>query len=433
MLKFSSLLCGLLVMVGHVSQAQNSGSSPYSRYGIGELNDSNGNVRNFGMGNLGVAMPSAFHVNFLNPALLYYNTRVTFEMAVTGEVKNIANSGGSQNAGNGGLGYLALSVPVNKSWRSAVGLRPFSVVNFRSYRETTVIGAPEQTRIIAGENGEGNLSEVYFANGVKIAKGLTAGVTGSYIFGVIDRDSYSILADSAGLARQESTVLNSRTNYSDVIFKAGVAYKYSINKDLNLNLGAIYGLEANVNYGSRTIQERRTPGGFVPTDRNFLGDSIESEATLPGYIQGGFSFDNGKSWSLGVEVTSRNWSSSTLNTGSSKFGNSYRVAVGGEYTPDPAAGNNYLKMVGYRAGVSYAKPAIEPNGNQIRDVAIHAGLTLPINAGVRGPDPYYSMINVGIAAGKNGTTESNLVRENYLRFMVGLSLNTLWFQKRKIE
>jgi hypothetical protein len=435
MYKISSLLGGVLMLVcAQFSQAQNSGNLPYSQVmDLGEVNDNTGNVRNFGMGGIGVSTPNSFSVNFLNPALLIYNNRVTFEMAVDGRVKNIANSEKSQTVGTAGLGYLALALPISKNWRSAVGLRPFSTVNYGSFSESTVLNDPNNTKVQTGYEGEGNISEVFFSNGIKIYKGLSLGVAGSYLFGVIDRNSYSVILDDAGTQQPERLISNNQSNYNGLMFKGGLAYRQALNKKVSLNLGGAYVLQHDLNVESRLVQERRDVNEQVIGEATPVGDTLSRKVTLPGQMRLGLSFDNNQSWVAGVEFSSRKWSDYTSETGQSGFADSYKVAVGGEYTPDASSLDSYLKRVSYRAGLSYAKTPINLKGTQINNTAVHAGFSFPIGSTPRPPEFNQSAINFGIAVGKNGTTENNLIRENYLQFNIGISLNSSWFIKPKID
>jgi hypothetical protein len=436
MYKFSSLLCSLFLIAGsQVSQAQSLGNSPYSKLGMGEVNTSTGTVRNFGMGNLGVSTPNAFSVNVQNPALLYYNGRVIFEMAVAGQTKNIQNSTTSENTSNASLGYIALALPITKSWRTAIGIRPYSSVNYNSSSQSTVPGSPEQINVITGNNGEGTISEAFFSNGVKIYKGLSVGVTGSYIFGGINRNAYSQLQDSIGQANPQRVVLSDQTNISDVIFRGGLSYRHAFNKKLNATVGAVYGLQSNVNYKRGVVQERRRAFDNYLIDSVSVSKRTSGEEVLPGFYEAGISFDNNNSWVVGIEYSARKWANyrSATSIKDPNLTNSTRIAVGGELTPDAASVNSYLKRVSYRAGFSYTKTPYMPNGNQLTDVALHAGITLPVGSIPRPPEYNQSFINLGVAVGRNGTTEGNLVRENYIRFMIGLSLNNSWFIKPKFD
>jgi hypothetical protein len=436
MYKISSLFGGLLLLLNvPFGQAQHLGNSPYSQQGIGMVNENTGNIRNFGMGNVGVSTPNTFHVNFVNPALLYYNSRVTFEMAAAGQVKNIASTEKSQTGGTASLGYLALAVPISKGWRAAVGLQPFSSVNYQSFSESTVAGDPNKTQVQTGAGGEGTISEAYFANGFKIYKGLSAGVSTSYLFGVIDRNASALLLDTATASRPERLVVNEQFSYGDFMFKGGLAYRQELNKKVSLNLGATYGLKTDLNYERRTVQERRRVDESV-IDQNALNDTTRSQATLPGILQLGLSLDNNRSWVAGVEFSSRKWSdfrSGTGKAGDESLADSYRISAGGEYTPDAGSMNSYFNRVSYRAGVSYTKTPINLQGTQLNDIAVHTGLSLPLGTTPRPPEYNQSAVNIGLAFGKNGTTANNLLRENYVRFNIGISLNSSWFLKPRID
>ena len=436
MYKISSLFCSILIFTGiQVGQAQNLGNSPYSKLGIGEINTTTGSLRNFGMGNLGVSTPHSFTINIQNPALLYYNSRVTFEVAAAGQVKNIANATRSETSGDAGLGYIALSLPVAKSWRTAIGVRPFSSVNYNSSSQDVVPNDPNHTGVLTGNNGDGILTEAYFSNGVRLYKGLTVGITGSYLFGGINRNAYTQLQDSAGLVNPQRVVISDQTNFSDVMFRGGIAYRHTFGKKLNATFGAVYGLKTDLNYRRETIQERRRVLDGAIIDAVSLGDSTRGHEVLPGFWEAGVSLDNNTGWVVGVEVGSRKWSGYRTGTGASdpNIGDSFRFAVGGELTPDATSVTSYLKRVSYRTGFNYTQSPYMPNGQQLNDMSIHFGATLPLGTVPRPPEYNQSFINLGLALGKIGTTENNLLRENYIRFMIGISLNSSWFIKPKFE
>ncbi|PIQ21194.1 MAG: hypothetical protein COW65_10570 [Cytophagales bacterium CG18_big_fil_WC_8_21_14_2_50_42_9] len=433
--KFSSLLCSILVLTGlQVSQAQNIANAPYSKLGIGELNNNTGNVRNFGMGNLGVSTPNSYFVNVQNPALLFYNSRVTFEIAVAGQAKKIESADASQNTSYTGFGYLALALPITKNWRTAIGLRPYSSVNYNTYSVGPVPGAPENINYISGNNGEGTVSEAFFANGLKIYKGLTVGVTGSYLFGGIDRNAYTQLQDTAGTSNPQRVILNERTNYSDVMFRGGLSYRQALGKKANVTAGLVYGLQTDLN-ATRRITQQRIQLADATTLSEVPLDSLKSQETIPGYIEAGLSFDNNRNWVIGAEFATRDWTTYRNLDGNANtnLANSYRVALGGELTPDASSVESYLKRVTYRAGFNYANTPIIIGGEQLTDMSVHFGATLPIGSVPRPPEYNQSFVNLGVALGRNGTTSGGLLRENYIRFMVGISLNSVWFIKPKFD
>jgi len=45
----------------------------------------------------------------------------------------------------------------------------------------------------------------------------------------------------------------------------------------------------------------------------------------------------------------------------------------------------------------------------------------------------YSMINLSLDAGQNGTTSKGLIKENYFILHINLSLHDIWFLKPKYD
>lgn len=350
-------------------------------------------------------------------------------MAVSGIVKNIANQSASQNTSNVSLGYLALAVPITKGWRSSVGFRPFSTVDYNTSSRSTIQNDPNNTPVLVGNSGEGNISEVFFSNGFKVYKGLTAGVGASYLFGVIDRNAYSIIDD--GTNAGEYAVLNEKFNISGLTFNSGLAYRQALGKKVNMNIGGTYGFQSDLNYDSRTQLQRRALSDNSQIANTPI-DSSRQQLTMPGFWQAGLSFDNNRTWVLAAELGTKKWTN-YRGFNSQNLADNYRFGLGGEYTPDPTSMNSYFKRVTYRAGVKYAKAPVQINNQQINDVSLTAGLTLPLGTAPRPPEYNQSVLNLGVAIGQRGTTEGNLIRENYIRFMVGLSINNTWFIKPKLD
>ena len=78
----------------------------------------------------------------------------------------------------------------------------------------------------------------------------------------------------------------------------------------------------------------------------------------------------------------------------------------------------------YRAGLRHENTGLIINNKSIEDSAVTFGLGLPISGS-------FSNVNLGMEYGRKGTKDANLIRENYINFIVSLSLNDKWFVKRK--
>lgn len=435
MYKLSRILLGAMwLFSGYQVAAQSLTNSPYSRLGIGELNTSSASIRNFSMGGAGVAAPNSAQINDINPALLFYNNFVTFEMGVAGELKQLANQDQRQILGDANLSYLALSVPIAKGWSAAVGLKPYSNVDYQTSSQENVQNSPGAAiHVLKAYEGEGGLSEAYFAHGVRIAKGLSVGVTGSYVFGTINNDASTVLRDTANPALSlQKTVFSTRTNYSDFMFKGGLHYRHSVKDKIFFSLGGVYGLAADLDGTRRTVLQRKSveTDGVLPGGETVLEDSIRGSVHIPQFLSIGLGIDNGKNWGAGLDFSSQKWSQFRPFRGLPDMIDAYRISLGGEITPNMASMDSYLQRITYRAGVSYARTPLVVDGTTVDDIAFTWGASLPVG---RLTAIQRSFLNLGFAVGRRGNLSENPIRETYLRFQVGLSLNNRWFIKRMVE
>ncbi len=103
-----------------LSKGQSALIDPYSRYGIGDVNNQTG-IQGFSMGNTGIALrgdsTSPFNINLKNPAACFYNRITTIEASVLYNNTQLTSQGLSQNTTNTYFGYFAIAMPVGKRCR----------------------------------------------------------------------------------------------------------------------------------------------------------------------------------------------------------------------------------------------------------------------------------------------------------------------------
>lgn len=430
MYKTLRVLIGLaLLCVAPAAQAQYIGNTPYSRYGLGEINTNLGNVRNAGMAGAGISAANSYQANLSNPALLYYNSITVFDMGIRGQVKTIDNGSQTQRDGNANLANLSLVVPISKRWSSALSLRPYSDVSYE-INAVVPLQANPRASVVQGYRGEGGLSEVNFSNGVRIAKGLTVGASASYIFGTITKEASSLIQDdSLSDLSSERVVYSERTRYHDFLFKGGVNYRQQLKEKLFLSVGGTYSFARQMNASRNNSYERRTIyDGII--DQNIMPDSTDGKVLVPQGWQAGIALDNGSNMTLVADFSTQQWSKFRNFEGEKELADSYRAAIGGEFTPDATAIGNYLQRITYRGGLYYGKMPYEVNGTQIEDKGVTVGFTLPI-----GRSSIYELyqLNAALGYGQRGTTSNGLIAEKYFQFSAGITINSRWFIKRRIE
>ena len=135
-------------------------------------------------------------------------------------------------------------------------------------------------------------------------------------------------------------------------------------------------------------------------------------------------------WDIGVDFNFTQWSGfnsapdADLNAGIGS--SSYKIALGGDYTPDINNIRNYFSRVTYRYGAYYGTDYLNLSGTQLPVYGITGGVSLPFRRTI-------SKLHLAADLGRIGTTGSNLLQETYFRFTLGVSFNDRWFIKRKYD
>ncbi|QKG54093.1 hypothetical protein [Hymenobacter sp. BRD67] len=372
-----ALLTAAATLFAGSALGQGLGNSPYSRFGLGDNTGNYGGVRQLGMGGTGLAAPNTVNVNDLNPALLTYTTRTTWEAAFNGQVQTVRNATSTNRVGSGTVGYLALAVPLNKRWAASAGLKPYSSVDYEATQLVPVNGDPT-SRGYAKYTGSGGLSQAYLASGLHVLRDLNLGGSAAYLFGTVNQgQGLAIIAPN--ITTQQLVVANEELRYSDFLFRASAHYRHQLNKDLTVNLAAEQTFQTNLKTHRLRTTEQQDANGAVINNTVQLSDDT-GNSTLPALSQVGLTVDNGRNWTASVDGSYQQWSRyqpySLLS--SQKLSNTWRVGAGGEFTPDPGSVEHYFQRVTYRVGLSVAQMPYAPLGTRLYDRAVHWGFSFPL-------------------------------------------------------
>jgi len=431
-LLLAALTAAPLLLAGS-ALGQGLGNSPYSRIGLGDLNGNLGGVRQMGMGGTGQAAPNTGNINDANPALLVYTPRTMFEAGFSGQYKSVRNATDSYRTGSITLAYLSLAVPINKRWSAAAGLKPYSSIDYQVTQTAAVNGDPFVLARRTFE-GTGGLSEAYFAHGIHVFRDLNIGGSASYLFGTLDQ------SNGTAISTQQTVVEREQLRYADFLMRASLHYRHKLGKDLNLNVGATQTFPTNTKVTRRRTLEQQdvNQSTIAGTTVNLLEDV--GRTYIPMLSQGGISVDNGRNYSVSVDAGWQQWAkyqgfADPLN---SPLGNTWRVAAGGEYTPDPGSVQHYFQRVTYRIGLNVAQMPYRPNGQVLYDRAVSWGFAFPLPTATSLES---TVISLGFMYGVRGNTDylygggtgGSNVRENYLRAQLGVTLSNRWFIKRRLQ
>ena len=397
------------------------GVTPYSSQGIGNVMNP-GLVHNQGMGGIGIGTGNGLNINYANPAMLYKNTLSAFDVALSFE--RITQRQGNEQAivNQGGINYGIFAFPVIAGrWSASLGVAPYSAVGYRITEETNANGNNSTVRQV--QEGSGGLNLASFSHGVRLYKNLALGVRLGYLFGAISETRSIFLADATGL----TSVYEDELYYSDVLVEPGLYFGQKIGKTSTLNLGVVYQPATQIRATRNVTFESQVPGSNAPIgpDQDTVPNQ-QRNVQLPQKIGAGISVDKYLKYTIGVDVSLQNWEEFQSYEGNNDgMSNSFAIAAGGQYIPDATSVDSYLSRVAYRLGFNYHNTPFVVSGRQISEFGINFGLSLPVSN--------LSSINMAFEVGNRGTTEQNLIRENFFKATLGITFNDRWFVRRKFD
>ncbi|MDN3491985.1 hypothetical protein [Winogradskyella bathintestinalis] len=438
MIKRFIVIC--ITIIGSAAFAQQGTGSPYSFYGIGSLKFK-GSVENRSMGGIGVYLDS-IHVNLQNPAA-YVSKNVEsypFEgesrpvkFAVAGTMSDVTlkSNSGEAETNSTIFDYVALSFPVGK-FGFGLGIMPFTSVGYR------LNDINDDDVLVNRYNGEGGVNRVFAGFGYQINDKLSIGVDFNYNFGNIQNTALQIEYPEEGNIVQYQTREYNRSDLSGLNLNFGVAYKTMVTEKLELSTTATFAPGSKLSSDNKrsfsTVSLDGTTlevtGVSQTIDVDLEADNLDkTDLTLPSTISVGAGIGEPKSWFVGAEYTYQNtsdFSNPVFSNQITAFENSSQISVGGFYIPQYNAFSGYYKRMVYRAGFNFSNTGLVVKDESIKEFGISFGLGLPI-----GNRSLFSNANLGLELGKRGTTDQNLIQENFVNFNVSLSLNSSWFKQKK--
>lgn len=427
---FSVLVASLITVISTQIFAQGTGNSPYSAVGVGELVP-NAFAANLAMGGTGVSYGNIVYINNVNPALLVKKQYTAFDVGLNSQYKRLSSGSASQRDFGMNLNYLSLALPAHKNWTMGLTFQPYTSVDYESRFVRTITNSEKQAE--TRYSGKGGISKASFSNGVRIGKYLYVGLETAFYFGSISKDTTSITEYTiSGVTEANHLKFTERTSVGGSGLKLGAAYQQPINKKWQLNIGATYEksnrLKADrLNNYQFLIESTGGNGPTIARTPDTLAQST-GNYTLPSKYAIGFSFESPLKWVFAVDYSRQDWGKfkNFDGTTSPNLTASSQLAFGLEHIPNIQS-TKYTNQIGYRLGFQTTKTPYLINNQQINDRSFSFGLTLPV--GKVSP----SFVTLTTILGRRGTTENNLIQENYTKIVLGFSLNSLWFQKVRID
>ena len=414
--KLKKLALVIFVFCGLSAVAQLGTSSPYSRFGLGDLQGNIFPVYN-ALGGGVTALSSTSSVNSSNPASYTSFKSNSFLFSTGGLHKTtlIQNLTDKQVANNSAFSHMTIAFPISSKLGASIGMLPFSNIGYTLNARDTAVNA---NMIYTGDGG---LSKVYFGGAYEPFKGFSLGMNASYLFGGLNRRKKLDYDDESFFDSRSNSSINLKGYY----YEFGLMYKMELVNEKVLS----FGLTANNNSSLRAKRTNivETISGTNETVKDTTSNIVEwGEVNLPKYISAGLMYRAGEKWLLIADYSIQNWADYTLLGESDDLSNSMRLSAGLQYTPEFNSVTKYYKRMQYRLGANYSNTPLTLNDTQLKEMSVSFGFGIPVKKS-------RTKYDISLTLGQRGTTDNNLIKEQFIKFGLSVSYDGIWFVKRKYD
>ncbi|MBK7309934.1 MAG: hypothetical protein IPI93_03855 [Sphingobacteriaceae bacterium] len=482
----------LFAIISNVFFAQINTFSPYSRFGLGELNQTTFSHNQAMAGTCIAFKPDSLYpvmINTGNPASYALIKFATFEVGGNFVRSSFTTSLSSVYKWTTNFNYGSLGFPIRRKSGAAFGIMPYSNVG---YNMQSVNNEPNIGNVTYNYNGEGGFNKVFLGYGTmpfkerlmkfrkkQVNKELDSAYNisrGSYKF----KELMSEIASDFSIGANANYLFGSTLNYTDVRYPNSLTYFNTIREktvrinDFTGNFGiqtafTIDSVKAKKDTGNvvagrlkRGLSEKvKITFGYymalnntvkakydlvsynyflnntaiVPKDTVLKAIDQSGKITLPLEQGFGIGFKKGEKFNLVVDYAITDWSKFKMFEYANTLKNNMRTSIGFNYVPDKyvLGKGTYFKRTQYRAGAFYNSGYLDINKTLIKTYGVSAGLSLPV--GIRTGT---GLVNIGVQYGVTGTQNNGLIKENFLRVNFGFTFNStyledLWFRKFKYD
>jgi len=404
--------------------------SPYTRFGLGDL-ARGGLGQNLAMGGTGIAIHENNRINYLNPAAFSAmdSTSVFFDFGANTFHNQYMTEDYSNSWWNMNLHHVAFATSMGKYLGFSAGIVPFSSIGYNIKQEYNDYVTGDAMDVY--NKGDGGIMNFYLGTSVKLFDRIALGVSMNYLLGRLTRERFIEFPLSNRYSNASSL---ENFDLQHPVFSLGLQYREVIKDKFFFTLGGVYDLEANVGASLKYT----VTNNIYSTDATYLNDSvvldprytigqdtISNDFTIPPRIAVGLSLGIPGKLIITGDYIMQDWTG-VLSGDNYSLTNATSLHLGLEYIPDLEALRGYHKLMSYRLGGYHSNYYLNVNGYQLEDYGITFGVGLPVRS-------IKSSFNLAFTLGTRGTTNNNLVKENYGIITFNVTLHDLWFRKRRYD
>ncbi len=387
-------------------------SSVYSSIGIGDIQNSFSSM-SLGMGQTGAALALPDNIELINPATWYNLQRTRFNLGISYTGLMLKSNSGSGFNNFAQINGFTFAFPISHDLgiSAALGIIPYSSLNYKLVNNFTIPGSSDSYNLTY--TGKGGLSRTFIGASYKLPFGLGVGATLDYYFGNFDYNSTTSIYGASSSLNQYSKSLNpSGLGTTMGLVSPDLSSLVKLNKISDLRIGF------SVNY----LNYLRTDSLITSYTSSRTDTMMNGTANLkiPLRITAGLSFAINSKYLLSLDIASQPWENFAYgNQKTGELRNSLRMGAGFEYRPEIQMGASFWEQILWRAGLSYEQTQYKVNNTGINKMSVSGGLSIPFS--------YANYLDLDFEYAIQGTTSSNLVRENVFTFNLGINLGQIWF------
>ena len=391
------------------ADAQNGAPSAYTSFGVGRI-ENEATVKYQGMGGVGIALPTKYSINALNPAALgsIESEQMLIDIGLRSGYTEYEHDTESGSGLSGGLNNITLAFKSFKNIISSVNLTQYSSVGYNISSSDYIQGTTSE--IYKGYEGSGGLNKLGFSNAYVPFKNFSLGLEVSYIFGKLNKEE-NYYSDEIGgsLAVEYADFLQ------QICLKTGFQYKIPFKK-YDLFIGGTFSPETKFATSREVTTSSSSGAGIV--------EEVDADAyKIPATYGGGLGWVNKNGIKVALDYKFQNWANIDYSNTLASYKDSHRFSGGVEYKNKKSRrANPYL----WQLGGYYEDSYIEVKGRSLMDKGITCGVGIPMRS-------RNSYLNVSFNYGQRGTSNNSLITENYYGLSLSMSMTEAWFRKRQFE
>ncbi len=302
---------------------------------------------------------------------------------------------------------------------------------------------------------------------------ISIGVQTSYLFGTLNNVRRDVFPTDSLLF---NTKITKRTVFHDAYLNYGIQYSFRFRKSLNplyvnmadssvtsrkffhnqftylqnhksdtakifihypgirVSFGMVFSLPTQISVANDWLGQTYKQIGTIEQFRDTVlnKSEIPSQVTIPAMYGLGFALKKDYKWMFQADYMTQMWSQASAGNVNYGLKNSQRITAGFQLQPKQNGRGKYMSAVQYRLGVRYYQTSLELHNTRLTENSVNFGMSFPVPYRTKLSEPV-SRATVNFEYGFRGTTQQDLIREDFFRVTVGFTINDRWFSHYKYD